>query len=173
MQQKLAVKRSFDSTGRLVEPGFPAVYADNVETGKNVVELGDFEPAVVEMSAIAPTGPRPTAPQQIAPDMIQTLGGYAKPGAVVVGEVARQDTLADAAREKEGDQTGEEDIANLMDTNNNDDALVDGTVKEITADLGSKTDEELRQLREAEADREAPRKGVISAIDKELKSREG
>lgn len=43
--------------------------------------------AVVEVSAIAPTGPNPTNPQQIAPGVVQTAGGYVDQGATLVGEV--------------------------------------------------------------------------------------
>lgn len=43
--------------------------------------------AVVEISAIAPTGPNPRNPQQIAPGTVQTAAGYVQDGAVLVGEV--------------------------------------------------------------------------------------
>ncbi len=43
--------------------------------------------AVVEVSAIAPTGPNPKNPQQIAPGTVQTAGGYVENGARLVGEV--------------------------------------------------------------------------------------
>lgn len=43
--------------------------------------------AVVEVSAIAPTGPNPQNPQQIASDAMQTVEGYVQGGARLVGEV--------------------------------------------------------------------------------------
>lgn len=43
--------------------------------------------AVVEVAAIAPTGPNPQNPQQIAPGVVQTTGGYVDQGAKLVGEV--------------------------------------------------------------------------------------
>ena len=43
--------------------------------------------AVVEVSAIAPTGPNPKNPQQIAPGTVQVAGGYSDQGATLVGEV--------------------------------------------------------------------------------------
>lgn len=43
--------------------------------------------AVVEMSAIAPTGPNPQNPQQIPPGTVQTPEGYVQGGARMVGEV--------------------------------------------------------------------------------------
>lgn len=45
--------------------------------------------AVVEISAIAPTGPNPVNPQQIAPDVVQTATGYEQAGATLVGEVTQ------------------------------------------------------------------------------------
>ena len=57
------------------EPGFIA--APSGVTGN----------AVVEVSAIAPTGPNPRNPQQIAPGTVQTAAGYVQDGAVMVGEV--------------------------------------------------------------------------------------
>lgn len=42
---------------------------------------------VVEVSAIAPTGPNPRNPQQVAPGTIQTPAGWVDQGATLVGEV--------------------------------------------------------------------------------------
>lgn len=157
--------------------------------------------AVIEMSPLGPTGPNPTAPQQIPPDAQQGPGGtYVAPGRRLVGEVtqtadkrltdieATQEAstegdlaaqLAEARRElgefrarenqaRAAAETGQPVTANQ----NNDDALVEGTVAEVTADLGSKTDAELESLRAAEVDREKPRKGVLDAIKAELANRQ-
>lgn len=176
-KQMIATKRSFIN-GVLVEAGFPAAVPEGLKVGDNLTEAGDYRPSVVQNAAIAPTGPNPTAPQHIGPDTIQTIGGYAKPGARVVGEVTAPAETHIEAEGLDQEQSGEAQIADLMSeanssTQNNDDALVAGTVSEITADLGAKTDEQLQQLRAAEVDREKPRKGVIDAIDAELKNRSG
>lgn len=179
--QKMATKRSFIN-GSLVEPGFPVKVDTDMLSGKekNLADVSDFRPAVVQNAAIAPTGPNPTAPQQIGPDTIQTVAGYAKPGAVVVGEVTQVEKERMAPIEAGGNEA--ENLKKIAaakaqatqagtSTQNDDDALVDGTVAEITADLGGKTDEQLGELRAAEVDREKPRKGVLSAIDAEMAKR--
>lgn len=177
MQTKITTIDRWDGT-RLVPRGQPVQFADNIDLSgdHNLVDIpSDFTPAVVEVAAIGPTGPNPTQPQQLPHDAVQTTDGYAIPGARLVGEVTLpQETRIDAAGIGDGN-TAQADVAALMDTagnsDNGDDALVAGTVSEVTADLGGKTDEELTSLRAAEIDREKPRKGVISAIDAELDSR--
>ena len=201
MVQKLVTSRSFVN-GTLAVPGQVANYDERILNGneRNLADPGDAPRlATVAMSAIAPTGPNPTAPQQISPDTIQTAGGYVKPGAQVVGEgapvpdvrkgeataegdLARQLREAQAenarlraeARQNAGRAPGEETRipAPTPAGDNADDALVDGTIPEVTANLGEKTDDQLRAMRAAEIDREKPRKGVTSAIDEELKRRE-
>jgi hypothetical protein len=54
---------------------------------------------------------------------------------------------------------------------NADDKLVAGTVPEVTADLGGKTDDELNAMLAAENDREKPRAGVLKAIEAEQTAR--
>lgn len=70
------------------------------------------------------------------------------------------------AQQRIAAETGQPATANAS-TSNDDDALVAGTVAEITATLGEKTDEQLEALRAAEADREKPRAGVLNAIKEE------
>jgi len=61
--------------------------------------------AVVEVSAIAPTGPNPKNPQQIATGVVQTAGGYMDQGATLVGEVTApvKVRITDAGIDKEDD----------------------------------------------------------------------
>lgn len=61
--------------------------------------------AVVEVSAIAPTGPNPKNPQQIAPGTVQTVGGYVENGATLVGEVTApvKVRITDAGIDKDDD----------------------------------------------------------------------
>lgn len=170
MTKVLAKKDSFVS-GRFVPAGFVVEVPDGLKLGKNFETLkGDYTPDVIQNAAIAPTGPNPTAPQQIGPDTVQTVEGYAKPGARVVGEVTRpaevriEDQLLDANEGTEGD------IDNLLaDDRNVDNAGTEGTVADVVATIGPDTD--LDALEAAEKDREVPRKGVLSAIDKERASR--
>lgn len=89
----LATMDTFTKAGRFVPRGNP-IAEDEVdfegEESRNLTEapkeLQDNQP-VMEISAIAPTGPNPTAPQQIAPDVVQTVAGYEQQGVRLVGEV--------------------------------------------------------------------------------------
>src|SRR5436189_3327492 len=84
---------TFTKTGRFVDRGQLIQEGEiDYEDGKSDAHLIDApagveDLGVVQASAIAPTGPNPTAPQQIAPDTIQTPGGYEQAGARVVAEV--------------------------------------------------------------------------------------
>lgn len=174
MQTKITTIDRFDGT-KLVPRGQIVQFADGIDLSgdHNLVDVpAGFAPATVEVAALGPTGPNPTNPQQLPHDAVQTSSGYAIPGAKLVGEVTLpQETRIDAAGIGDGN-TAQADVAALMDTtHNDDDALVAGTVAEVTADLGGKTDDELAALRAAEIDREQPRKGVIKAIDAELNTR--
>ncbi len=88
----IAKTATFTKNGRYVERG-QLVSDEEVdfEEGSEAHLLkapsGINHAAVVEISAIAPTGPNPKNPQQIAPDVVQTSGGYAQAGAILVGEV--------------------------------------------------------------------------------------
>lgn len=180
--QMLATEDSFDANGVLVPAGHIGTFDADRLNGKekHLHEVdGDMRPAVVEMAAIAPTGPNPTVPQQVPPGAVQGPGGnYMTPGKVLVGEVT---SPADERIEQRGLRDPDQEAAvtealkDVMDTgttpNNDDDALVAGTVAEVTANLGTQTDEQLTAMRAAEVDREKPRKGVLDAIDAELESR--
>jgi hypothetical protein len=161
------------------------------EGQRNLIAIEGDIPDVpaIEIAPVAPTGPNPKAPQQIPPDATQTIRGYEQPGARLVGEVTvpEKDRIEAAQLLDDGDTTQQELVEKLPpvesraavaqrqargSAQNNDDALVDGTVAEVTSDLGNKTDAELEQLRAAEQDREQPRTGVLKAIDKEVASRQ-
>jgi hypothetical protein len=83
---------TFTKAGRYVPRGM-TVSSDEVDfdpkTSDNLTEApeGAAEGVVIEMSAIAPTGPNPKNPQQIAPGTVQTTDGYVDRGARLVGEV--------------------------------------------------------------------------------------
>ena len=148
-------------------------------TDTNLEKLDGDIPALpnVQVSPIAPTGPNPVNPQQIPPDATQTIAGYEQPGARLVGEVTKPEEQRIAAALLDDDSTADtqgEIVAQLERGagGNDDDALVAGTVAQITSTLGDKSDDELRQLQAAEQDREQPRSGLLRAIDKELSSRQ-
>lgn len=179
---------TFTKAGRYVSRG-QLVSADEIdfEEGKSEEHLletpaGINEMAVVEVSAIAPTGPNPKNPQQIAPDVVQVGDGYFQAGARLVGEVTvpEKQRIEVVGIDHEDDtqakvtQALDEADAKGRTFNNDDDELVAGSVSDVTSRINSDTSEaELNRLRAAEDDREKPRKGVISAIDAELARREG
>ncbi len=92
----IARTATFTKNGRYVDRG-QLVSDDEVyfEEGSEAhlvkAPSGINQAAVVEISAIAPTGPNPKNPQQIAPDVVQTSGGYAQAGAILVGEVTKSE----------------------------------------------------------------------------------
>lgn len=163
MRQMLATKRSFVN-GSLVEPGFIATVREGLKAGAN---LTDFDPraavgAVTQMAPIGPTGPNPTSPQQIPPDARQTIAGHVLPGGVkLVGEV----TLPARERLREINSAGNPaEIAALMDEDGEESGA--DSVKAIVAELGGKTDDELKQLKASDS-----RVTLHRAIDAELKRR--
>lgn len=182
-EQRLVTANSFDDTGTFREAGHIGLFlAKNLEDeeakekpSEHLKTVDDFEVPVVEMAAVGPTGPNPKNPQQIPPDGGQGAGGgYIMPGKVLVGEVTKgqEERLAPITEpevEAEADERLKEAL--LSGDANIDNTLVEGTVADVTADLGGKTDDELASIRAQEVDREKPRKGVISAIDAELASR--
>ena len=175
---KLVLKDSFDDTNTFVSKGqIGSFYADKLNGDEDhLQDVGAFQPAIVQISPIAPTGPNPTAPQQIPPDAVQTAGGgYALPGKVLVAEIT-QPGDARAAFVEGGDESK---VTNMLEKamaktpgtlNNDDDALVDGTVADVTSGINADTD--LDALEAAEKDREKPRAGVLNAIKAERTSRD-
>jgi hypothetical protein len=200
--QRLTMVNSFDATGKYVPEGHLGTFDDEkiTDTDKHLVDPGELpgDTPMVQIAAIAPTGPNPTVPQQLPPDAVQAPGGgYVVPGKQLVGEVTRRQEeridqaglgnpeieaeVSEALRkiaEKHGismatlglGATAPVAPADAILENNND-ALVNGTVPQVTADLGTKTDDQLNAMLAAEKDREKPRAGVTNAIQAELDAR--
>jgi hypothetical protein len=169
---------SFTPAGRYVVRGQPVKRSEVEDAEGNIGDNFIDAPAsyegnaVVEVSAIAPTGPNPKNPQQIAPDVVQTTEGYVQHGATLVGEV----TLPEKQRIEivgiDPDSTVQADVAKALadadakDAGKNvDNAGTEGTVPEISARVAEMDAAALDSLYAAENDREVPRKGVISAIE--------
>jgi hypothetical protein len=188
MTEVLIAKRdTFTKAGRYVYRGQPISADELDEEGREDVAIDAPEgvdgTAVVEISAIAPTGPNPQNPQQIPNDAHQVPGGYAMHGAKLVGEVTvpekqrieivgidpEDDTQAKVTEAlAEADQQG----GRGSTTGNADDSLVDGTVADVTGRITSDTsEEELARLEAAENDREKPRAGVLNALKAERERR--
>lgn len=174
--QRLVTEMSFDDTGTLREEGHVGLFKPENAKEKHQHDVAGYVAPVIEMAAIAPTGPNPTAPQQIPPDGGQGPGGgYQAPGAILVGEVTQPEEIrtANIATPEEEDKARKllaDAVEDSKEGKDND--KVQGTVADVTADLGTKTDEELNAMRAQEVDNEKPRKGVLNAIDAELKTRE-
>lgn len=178
---------TFTKGGRIVSRG-QTVLASEVdydpETSTNLIPApsGVDGQAVVEVSAIAPTGPNPQNPQQIAPDVVQTSGGYEQAGAKLVGEVTQpQEQRIEIVGIDKEDDTQAKVTAALADADANaassDEARAEagsgdvsnegteGTVGEVALRTQSMDADQLDQLEAAETDREVPRKGVLKAIE--------
>ena len=201
MVQRVALETSFDATGKLVPAGHLGTFDEALidpEKDQHLVDPSELPPtAMVQIAAIAPTGPNPQAPQQLPPGAVQGPGGgYFTPGKQLVGEVTRtaEDRidnagLADpdletevtealaAIAEKRGLSVSDVQLAGMGISNAgrttstaSSDASVDGTVADVTADLGGKTDEQLNAMLAAEKDGKN-RTGVTNAIQAELDNR--
>lgn len=182
--QKIVTEDSFDSLGKFVSAGHVGTFEEEHLNGKepHLVDLSGQAPvATVEIAPITVTGPNPTVPQQIPPDALQSSSGlYVQPGKVLVAEVTRPEaerTALISTPEEEAAAT--EELSNILDeagsgevgSANIDNDLVEGTVADVTADLGSKTDDQLAAIEAQEKDREKPRSGVLKAIEAERESR--
>lgn len=174
----IARTATFTKTGRYVERGQP-LSADEIDYDKetssaHVVEApeGVDGTAVVEVSAIAPTGPNPQNPQQLPPDGYQTPAGYGQAGAKLVGEVTlpekqriqvvgidrEDDTQAKVTEALEEADTDAQRDANLPNDG------TEGTVADVAARAADLDEAGLAELEARENDREKPRKGVLDAI---------
>lgn len=182
--QKIVTEDSFDSLGKFVSAGHVGTFEEEHLNGKepHLADLSGQAPvATVEIAPITVTGPNPTVPQQIPPDALQSSSGlYVQPGKVLVAEVTRPEaerTALISTPEEEAAAT--EELSNILDeagsgevgSANIDNDLVEGTVADVTADLGSKTDDQLAAIEAQEKDREKPRSGVLKAIEAERESR--
>jgi hypothetical protein len=171
----IAKRDTFTKAGRYVYRGQPLNADELDEEGRDEVAIdapeGFNENAVVEVSAIAPTGPNPQNPQQISPSARQTEAGYVEMGARLVGEVTKsaKERIEVVGIDPEDDtQAKVTEALDNDDHQNTDDDLVAGTIADVTAGIDADTsDEELARLEAAENDREKPRKGVLSAIEAE------
>ncbi len=175
MSLLIATQDTFTKAGRFVSRGqtVSSEEVDYNEDSENLMEAptGIDKMAVVEVSAIAPTGPNPKNPQQIAPDVVQTVEGYVQSGAVLVGEV----TLPEKQRieivgiDKDDDTQAKVQEA-LADNDRKGSDLsnepVNGSVSEVNDRLDGATSEQIDEIEAAEKEREMPRKGVMAAIDK-------
>ena len=175
--QKLVTADSFDALGKLVKAGQVGAFDEDKLSGdeKHLHDISGEPLPAVQIAAIAPTGPNPTVPQQIPPDALQDASGqYVIPGKRLVGErtlPAEERLTDDLDPELEAKATEELDqIMGAGASTENGDDLVAGTVSDVTADLGSRTDEELDALEAAEK-RGKSRTGVLSAIEAERDSR--
>lgn len=81
-------------------------------------------------------------------------------------ETAGRTALASVGMPGQGDAA----LSTVMDTGSTNAGLADGTVAEVTKDLGTKTDEQLAALQAAERDGKK-RAGVLNAIQDELDAR--
>jgi len=119
--QKITTNPSFID-GRWVAKGFPVWVDTDKLSGRerNFADVGTLagSPAVVEMAAVAPTGPNPKQPQQVPPDAKQTVEGHVIPGAVLVGETV--DVLQAAETQMKARQTAaallEDEVEDDLDT---------------------------------------------------------
>lgn len=173
---------SYTPAGRYVVRGQPVKRSEVEDADGNVGDNYIDAPesyegnAVVEISAIAPTGPNPKNPQQIAPDVVQTTEGYVQNGAVLVGEVTQPEKQRIEIVGIDPDSTVQADVTQALEEadakdaeaktgKNVDNAGTEGTVKDVSERVTSMDAAELDALYAAENDREVPRKGVLSAIE--------
>ncbi len=171
MSKLIAKIPTFTKAGRYVERGqlLDSSEIDYVEgESDNVIEApsGVEDVAVVEISAIAPTGPNPQNPQQLPIGAHQTPAGYVQDGARLVGEVTNKAEQRFEIIDREADTQALVTEALENADNNVDNAGTEGTVADVSARAADLDADGLDQLEKAENDREVPRKGVLSAIEK-------
>lgn len=94
------------------------------------------------------------------------VGGRLVKRHFIDGQPADLPAVAEAVAPKVDEPAEVEEPVDLMNDEN--DALVEGTLADIIPTLGDKTPAELEALKAAETDRELPRKGLLAAIDKAL-----
>jgi hypothetical protein len=129
--QKLTTKDTFTKEGAFVPRGHPIMVDSDDLNGneRNLIDYdGSIERSVVEMAAVAPTGPNPTRPQQVPVNAVETIEGFVVPGAVLVGEVTAS---ADERLDKSGisaENTGQSDIAAALMADADDTAAADKKV---------------------------------------------
>ncbi len=176
---KLLIARidAFTKAGKYVSRGevinVDEVDYDASDAGSAFIEApaGVSGNAVVEVSAIAPSGPNPQNPQQIPNGTVQTPGGYVQDGARLIGEVTVPEKQRIEVVGIDKDDETQAKVSEALDKAGNPDLNVsnegtEGTVSDVSARVADMDVAALDQLEKAENDREKPRAGVLSAIEK-------
>lgn len=173
MSKHIAKIPTFTKQGRYVERGqlIDDNELDDTESG-NVIDApsGINDSAVVEISAIAPAGPNPQNPQQLPIGAHQTPEGYVQDGARLIGEVTKpaKERIEIVGIDPEDDTQAK--ISEALDKaaaeGNLSNEGTEGTVADVSARVTSMDAAALDELEAREKDREKPRTGVLSAIEK-------
>lgn len=163
---------TFTKNGRYVERGglIEEEELDDVESGNVIPAPSDIsDNPVVEISAIAPSGPNPQNPQQLPIGAHQVPGGYEQDGAKLVGEVTvpEKQRIEVVGIDKDDDTQAKitEALAKADADTNKPNEGTEGTVADVTARVGDLDAAGLDELEARENDREKPRKGVLDAIE--------
>jgi hypothetical protein len=172
MSKHIATIPTFTKDARYVERGgmIDDTELDDVESG-NVIEApsGINENAVVEISAIAPSGPNPQNPQQLPIGATQVPGGYAQDGAKLVGEVTKPEKQRIEVVGIDPEDDTQAKVTEALDKAGNQGNLsnegTEGTVADVSARAADMDAAALDDLEARENDREKPRKGVLDAIE--------
>lgn len=172
MSKHIAKIPTFTKQGRYVERGqlLDDSELDDTESG-NVIDAPDGinENAVVEISAIAPSGPNPQNPQQLPIGAHQTPAGYVQDGATLVGEVTKpakeRIEIVGIDPDDETQALVSEALAEDAAKGNLPNEGTEGTVADVTSRVGDMDAAALDELEARENDREKPRKGVLDAIE--------
>lgn len=170
MSKHIARVPTFTKQGRYVERGqlIDGSELDDTTSG-NVIDApeGINENAVVEISAIAPSGPNPRVPQQLPIGAYQVPGGYAQDGATLVSEVTvpEKQRIEVVGIDKEDDTQAQVTEALASADTNLTNEGTEGTVADVSGRAAAMDAASLDQLEARENDREKPRKGVLDAIE--------
>lgn len=170
MSKFIARIPTFTENGRYVERGglIDEDELGDTESG-NVIEApeGINDAAVVEISAIAPSGPNPQNPQQLPVGARQVPGGYEQDGVKLVGEVTvpEKQRIEVVGIDKEDDTQAKVTEALATADVNQPNEGTEGTVADVSARTANMDADALDELEARENDREKPRKGVLDAIE--------
>lgn len=172
MSKHIAKIPTFTKQGRYVERGqlIDDFELDDTESGNVIDAPSDInENAVVEISAIAPSGPNPQNPQQLPIGAHQVPGGYVQDGASLVGEVTKpaKERIEIVGIDPEDDTQAKvtEALDKAAAEGNLPNDGTEGTVADVTSRVGDMDAAALDELEARENDREKPRKGVLDAIE--------
>ena len=168
----IAKADTFTKGGRYVKRGQPLAASeidyDAEKSAAHVMEApeGVDGNAVVEVAAIAPTGPNPKNPQQIPHDAVQTPSGYEQAGATLVGEVTMPEKQRIEVVGIDKDDDTQAKVTEALDKANGNlsNEGTEGTVADVAARTAEMDAAGLDELEARENDREKPRKGVLDAI---------